>query len=362
MSSRADYLPTLDGWRAIAVAAVLWHHSVLWNGRVLDPHAIGTLGVDLFFAISGLLITYRMLEEQDRTGEISLRSFYIRRAFRILPAAMLFLGVVSLLSAIGVLPIKPVEILSALFFFRNYAPDANAPAWYTGHYWSLSVEEHFYLIWPTLLIALGVSRARKWTPWLAFAIAVWRTLDSRFHFISAHNLMYGLSRTDYRLDGMLWGCFAALLLHQPAWRERLKRIPAWWSLVAIAFCVALDLARPPQCMVFMAMLFPTVLVATLLHPTGPISRFLELAPLRFIGKISYGIYLWQQLFFTRTQPNILGPIQRLPLNLLCVILVAWLSYRYFEEPLRRYGARLASQRPAGVETPVPTLAASEATP
>src|SRR5512141_1532304 len=98
MSSRPDYLPTLDGWRAIAVAAVIWHHSVLWNRQVLDTRALGTLGVDLFFAISGLLITYRMLEERDRTGDIGLRSFYIRRASRILPAAILFLAVVSLLS------------------------------------------------------------------------------------------------------------------------------------------------------------------------------------------------------------------------------------------------------------------------
>jgi peptidoglycan/LPS O-acetylase OafA/YrhL len=361
MSSRSDYLPTLDGWRAVAVTAVIWHHSALWSGRVLDRHAIGPLGVDLFFAISGLLITYRMLEENDRTGGISLRSFYIRRAFRILPPAMLFLGVVSLLSATGALPVKPMEIISALFFFRNYAIDANAPAWYTGHFWSLSVEEHFYLIWPTLLIAFGVSRSRKWTPWLALAIAVWRTLDSRFHFISAHNLMYALSRTDYRLDGMLWGCFAALLLHQPDWRERLKGIPPWWCLVALPACVWLYKVRPPQCMVLMAILFPTVLVATLLHPASRISELLELAPLRFIGKISYGIYIWQQLFFTRTQPNLFGPLQRLPLNLFCVILVAWLSYRYFEEPLRRYGARLAARR-TQVPTATPALTASKAAP
>jgi peptidoglycan/LPS O-acetylase OafA/YrhL len=362
MSSRADYLPTLDGWRAIAVTAVICHHTLLWTGQPLDMLGIGTLGVDLFFAISGLLITYRMLEENDRTGSISLRSFYIRRAFRILPAAMLFLAVVSLLSVAGLLPVRPMEILSALFFFRNYAPDANAPAWYTGHFWSLSVEEHFYLIWPTLLIALGVSRARKWTPWLAFAIAAWRTLDSHFHFISAPNLVYTLSRTDYRLDGMLWGCFAALLLHQPAWRERMKRIPAWWMLGALPACGWLYVARPPQCMVFMAMLFPTLLVATLLHPGSVISRFLELAPLRFIGKISYGIYLWQQLFFTRAQANLFGPFQRLPLNILCALLLAWLSYRFFEEPLRHYGARLAARRPAEPATNVPALAASEATP
>lgn len=232
MASRTNYLPTLDGWRTIAVGAVICNHLLLWNGHKLDPRGLGTLGVDLFFAISGLLITYRMLEEHDRTGEVSLRSFYIRRAFRILPAALLFLAVVSVLSAIGILPITPMEIISSLLFFRNYYADATPLTWYTVHYWSLSVEEHFYLLWPALLVGLGITRARRWTPWFAFAIAAWRTLDSHFHFIQSPKLWYLLCRTDYRLDGLLWGCFAALLLHQPEWRRRLSQTPSWWPLLA----------------------------------------------------------------------------------------------------------------------------------
>lgn len=82
--------------------------------------------------------------------------------------------------------------------------------------------------------------------------------------------------------------------------------------------------------------------------------------MRFIGRISYGIYLWQQLFFIRNQPNALGPVQQFPLNLICVLLVAWLSYRFFEEPLRHYGAKLAARTPASPV--VPALAVSEASP
>lgn len=359
MSSRADYLPTLDGWRTVAVSAVICNHVLLSSGVRLDPLGLGTLGVDLFFAISGLLITYRMLEEHDRTGQISLRSFYIRRAFRILPAALLFLAVVSVLTLAGILPVTPMEIISSIFFFRNYYADATPLTWYTVHFWSLSLEEHFYLIWPALLIALGIVRARKVTPWIALGIAGWRTLDSHLHFISSPKLLYLLCRTDYRLDALLWGCFAALLLHEPIWHERLRRIPWFWPIVALPACMWLFLRRPPQCMVAMAILFPTMLLATMLHPHSWMGRLLELRHMRFLGKISYGIYLWQQLFFIRTQPNVFGPVQRLPLNIISVALVAWLSYRFFEEPLRRYGARLAGRR---VEVPaaVPSLAASEA--
>src|SRR3954466_2694440 len=107
----SSYLPTLDGWRCVAVIAVICNHVLLRSGYKLDPKGLGTLGVDLFFAISGLLITYRMLQEHDRTGHVSLRSFYIRRAFRILPAALLFLLVITLLGAAGVLAVRPMEIV-----------------------------------------------------------------------------------------------------------------------------------------------------------------------------------------------------------------------------------------------------------
>jgi peptidoglycan/LPS O-acetylase OafA/YrhL len=357
----SSYLPTLDGWRCVAVIAVICNHVLLRSGHKLDPLGLGTLGVDLFFAISGLLITYRMLEEHGRTGEIGLRSFYIRRAFRILPAALLFLVVVGVLSVAGIVPVSRMEIVSSLFFFRNYYADATPLTWYTVHYWSLSVEEHFYLLWPALLIWLGIARTRKWTPWLALAIAAWRTLDSHFHFISSPKLLYLLCRTDYRLDALLWGCFAALLLNEPEWRDRLRRIPPWVPFVALPICGWLCVYRPPQCMVVIALLFPMVVVATLLHPASVLSSTLEVAPLRFVGKISYGIYLWQQLFFIRTQPNVFGPFQRFPLNVISVIVLAWLSYQLFEQPLRRYGARLAAKPRTELAPAVATLAASEAT-
>src|SRR5258708_25275484 len=148
-SSSPDYLPTLNGWRALAIFGVLICHaaSVLWgvNGthpddRLYGLTRYGALGVDVFFGISGFLICTRLLQEEERTGRISLRNFYIRRAFRILPPYLLYLVVLAAIAGIGLITLHAMDFVSCLLFFRNYV----AGSWYTGHFWSLAVEEHFY--------------------------------------------------------------------------------------------------------------------------------------------------------------------------------------------------------------------------
>ncbi len=151
-----DYLPTLDGWRAIAIALVLFTHVRLPGGALQQISPYGAMGVHLFFAISGFLITNRLLE--DRSG---LRAFYVRRAFRILPAAFLYLAVLFALGFVGGwIPLNAGQLWASAFFYRNYYVLPADQGWYTGHYWSLSVEEHFYLLWPALLLWLGTRRAR----------------------------------------------------------------------------------------------------------------------------------------------------------------------------------------------------------
>ena len=135
-----DYRPTLDGWRAIAILLVMFEHcgGALFEpgGRFPNPTWFGisqhgVFGVDLFFGISGLLICGRLLDENDRTGGISLRSFYTRRVFRIIPPAFAYLATIALLAIVGVIVVSPREWLASLFFSRNYIlmpPDAG---WYT---------------------------------------------------------------------------------------------------------------------------------------------------------------------------------------------------------------------------------------
>src|SRR4051812_354276 len=163
-STLKGYIPTLDGWRAIAILGVMASHAghsyseAYGRESFFDRIAAGTHGVNLFFAISGLLITSRLLEEWDNTGSVSLRRFYTRRAFRILPPALLYLACVALLGVFGFLPMVREEFLAATLFFRNYLPvilGPNGAGFFTSHYWSLGVEEHFYLFWPALLLVAG---------------------------------------------------------------------------------------------------------------------------------------------------------------------------------------------------------------
>ncbi len=149
--SRTGYLPTLDGWRAIAIVAVLLDHAVAYSplGQVPWLYRLsrtGPNGVSLFFAISGFLICSRLLEEQRAFGRISLQGFYIRRACRILPPAMFYLAVIGVLALCGIVVVTGAEWWSCVFFFRNYLPASwIGQGWggYTVHYWSLAVEEHF---------------------------------------------------------------------------------------------------------------------------------------------------------------------------------------------------------------------------
>ena len=117
------------------------HLSLPWNW-FSEWHDYGKLGVDLFFGISGLLITSRLISEHEVTRRISLKHFYLRRAFRILPAALAYLIVISFLNVLGVFRVHPVDLLAGVFFFANYVHPTLPYFWYVGHFWSLSVEEH----------------------------------------------------------------------------------------------------------------------------------------------------------------------------------------------------------------------------
>jgi peptidoglycan/LPS O-acetylase OafA/YrhL len=355
-----DYRPTLDGWRAIAILLVMFAHagSEMFHpgGRYASPawYALsrhGVFGVDLFFGISGLLICGRLLDEREKTGGISLGSFYIRRVFRILPPAFAYLATVGLLAVAGVIVVSPREWLSSVFFSRNYIVMPVDTGWYTGHFWSLAVEEHFYLIWPAALIALGSSRARRYLPGIAIAVALWRVVD--FHWFHQQIWPGVLSdsiyeRTDTRFDGLLWGCWIALIASVPAYRailaRRLTAIVLAGLVIALIACIALN---PPLQMAWESFLVPLVLAGTVLNPTMRFSRILEAPPIRWIGRISYSLYLWQQLFLVSSKmprPLPFGRVQEWPLNIVAVFVCASASYYLLERPLVALGHSLSANR------------------
>jgi peptidoglycan/LPS O-acetylase OafA/YrhL len=335
------YIPTLDGWRAIAILLVVFHHD--------GPHRLGWLstgwaywhgatGVDIFFAISGLLICTLLLDEEADTGRIHLGQFYLRRAFRILPAAMTYLLVVALLCGAGVISaVHRSEWFGSLFFYRNF--QINVPAtWYTNHFWSLSVEEHFYFFLPGLLVLIPRRRAAVLLGLGLTALAAGTVVH---HF---HDFSVPFPFTDFRLGALLLPAATAVALRNDKVRRAAARLlqplpVILLTMAAITWLHWMTFAILPFFMV-------ALVASTVLNPGGVAGAALESAPLRFIGKRSYSLYLWQQLFMVgHFRPGLYDfALQRWPWSLACAFLCACLSYSFVEQPLIRAGRRFVTPR------------------
>ena len=345
----SGYLATLDGWRAIAIAAVLLDHATENLGPV-GRHGflrMGPNGVSVFFAVSGFLICTRLLEEEQITGRFGLKGFYIRRACRILPAAFAYLAVIGILGLLGVLIVTPLEWASCVLFFRNYvSPNWIHAGWggYTIHYWSLAVEEHFYLMWPALLAFSGRVRARYVAAGLAATVAMWRWWDFRHQWMERHvpGVLFA-SRTDVRLDGLLLGCLAALILAEPRWRAWFERhFTAWvWWICAVAYLLFQVLEQRHTYSIWESALLAALVAGTVLQPASLLGQWLENPALRWVGRLSYSLYLWQQLFLIPGAKYPFSLLQRFPVNLVMLLVAAVLSYELLERPMIRLGHRLA---------------------
>jgi peptidoglycan/LPS O-acetylase OafA/YrhL len=335
-------IPTLDGWRAIAIAAVTIHHlsrgfyheEAAYNS---DVTRYGAFGVDIFFGLSGLLITTLLLEEWRQHGSFDLRGFYVRRAFRILPPYLAYLAVYSVVG----LWRSPWEAAGCLLFFRNYVPDQLVGAG-TQHLWSLAVEEHFYLLWPSLLFLLRPRRARPAAFWLAAAFGVWRLVESQLASPTLPQLPSHF-RTDLRLDALLWGCLFAFLFNDAAERDKLGAQLRWPTWLAVAGVLILCVKYySPLSSVWVACGIPILLLGTATHPAWSLSRALEWAPVAWLGRISYSLYLWQQLFLVAGWEHPTHWWRMWPFNLLACLVTAAASYYLLEKPLIRIGRRLAA--------------------
>ena len=333
----AGYLPTLDGWRAIAALAVIACHTPgAWAYGLKE---LGGYAVSVFFGLSGLLICTRLLAEHDRAGHIDLVGFYVRRAFRILPPVLAYLGVVAILGAVGAAVVSPQELWACVGFYRNYVTGEH---WVTGHFWSLAVEEHFYLFVPALLAWLGPRRVLPVAIGLALPLAAWHMADDIWVGVSARTgLAPAHFRTDCRLPDLLFGCAVALL----AGRTPRPAVQVFGGIGGMLLAARIGGLPVPH--LFVSMLIPWMLLATVQTPSTRLGRLLEWAPLRWLGRMSYSLYLWQQLFFYGPAANRLSalePLQTWPWNILAVLACAASSHALLEEPLTRLGRTLARRR------------------
>jgi len=239
------YIPSLDGWRTIAIFwVILSHNEVLRVGGFTDSwlHESGGRGVDLFFALSGILICGRLLREESRAGAISLRSFYARRLFRIQPAALTYLAIVCLLILTGETYRLDAyrnspwpTVASSLLMVRNLF--TKTFFFETAHFWSLSVEEQFYIFLPAFLVLCKRYRLTVLASLVAIAV-VWRVI-----YLSTARPARLYQRTDLVCAGILLGCVFALALARPnvrAWAE--AYLFSWLALLyALAIFLVTEL-------------------------------------------------------------------------------------------------------------------------
>jgi peptidoglycan/LPS O-acetylase OafA/YrhL len=351
--SRFPYMPGIDAMRALAVLAVFGYHAGL------DWVPGGFLGVDVFFVISGYLITSLLLREFRGTGRLQVGRFWLRRARRLLPAVGVLIAVAMIVSAIA----SPDEIgrirgdaLASLFYFANwhfifdhtsYFEQFGRPSLFT-HLWSLSVEEQFYLFWP-LIFAAGMKlfgRGKLLLGVLAGAagsIALAWILFDPGH--DASRIYYG---TDTHAIGLLAGVALALV-----WSPVELRLPRHTSgalvgpildalgVVALGYLILsfvhvhdYDLALWHGGYAWIA-LATTVLLAALAHPAARLGSLIGRPALLWLGLRSYSFYLWHWPVLAMTRPGVDIDLPRgilIPLQLLACLALADLSYRFVELP------------------------------
>jgi len=351
---RPGYLPSLDGWRAIAILGVMAVHDVpiVIGGHSLERlQSYGGEGVMLFFAISGVLICSRIFEEETLTGRFHLKSFYVRRVFRIQPAALVYLAAIAVLMLCGILHQHWKYWLGALFLYQNflYHPGAADTVYgsFTGHFWTLAVEEHFYLL--ISLVLFFVKRHR-----IAVFLGLLAAIEIG-HKIGMHYTSEPLIRRTYwQIQMLLVPSLAALLLRGPKVRAAVVRWmhPGLVLLITVALLTGAWFYSPHSFTTILIYSFTFLVVATMLHPKSWSTRVLEWQPLRFFGRISYSVYLWHVLFYAGknegvVNSHVLTMLNERPWKYVCTLIVALASYYLVEKPLVRMGHRLAPPATAG---------------
>lgn len=384
-NGRKPGIHALDGLRAIAVALVLADHGGI------PGMSGGFIGVDLFFVLSGFLITSLLIDELGRTGRIDLTGFWIRRGRRLLPALVLMVLTVAI--AHELLPSDAVvglreDAIAAFFWVANWRFVAQRTDYFTEagtpsplqHTWSLGVEEQYYFVWPLLLIAIAVALARlarRRDGWatvggVRLTVFLLASAGAAVSAAAAEMLASDASRdrvyfgTDTRAQALLIGAAAAALLvgDWPAltagWsvvRSRRGRVLCW--LLPLAGLAVLGVAAHRStgtAAEFRGGLLTVVAVAAIaviapvaLHQNGPVERALAWSPLVWLGTISYGVYLWHWPVFLVLNGERTGWSGWALFAVRCgaTLLVAAVSWWILEEPLRRWRPARVSLLPLG---------------
>lgn len=348
-----DWYPSLNGLRAISIALVILHHlgkttdifkgisTHKWLMPLVRFIQDGQLGVNIFFVISGFLITSLLLKEEERTHAVSVKQFFLKRVLRIFPAYYFMLFVYLVLNAIGLIHVSGASFLTAFTFTKHFNWSLD---WYTAHGWSLSIEETFYLCWPAIFIR--GNRFRKAAVWALIIIVPLCRVFVHFYPFS---WMSELS-IFWRIDAIATGCLLALYknkiltLLSPHWNRLF-----WFSILALFglryFQSLAGLVHAGFIFIPLGLtngsiancLIAIILMYSVFGPQKYWFSFLNLKWVSFIGTISFSIYLWQQLFIS----GIDWWIAQFPQNLVAIAVMALFSFYIIETPFLRLKTKLA---------------------
>lgn len=354
----SHYIPALDGLRALAVIAVVIYHM---NATALQS---GLLGVTIFFVLSGYLITGLLIREWSTTKKINLPQFWLRRVRRLFPAIVfVLLGTIVLTGVFApdMLTKLRNDIVAALLFFTNwwyifqdvsYFEAMGAPSPVT-HFWSLAIEEQFYLIWPPLLLLLFSKRVKKRHIQLGLLVAAIASAAAMAILYSPQadpsRVYYG---TDTRAFSLLIGAFLAFEFPparvnghgRQGFTARDRKIALGVGSAALAGILVMMVAVNGYSPflyyggIALLSLLTGALIITLADGRSPLARFFALRPLVWIGKLSYSIYLWHYPLLLLMNPrNFTGetPWFAYVGQALVILAVSAISYYVVETPLRK---------------------------
>jgi peptidoglycan/LPS O-acetylase OafA/YrhL len=351
----ALYIPSLDGLRAIAFLIVFVSHA----GLEVVPSGFG---VTVFFFLSGYLITTLMRVEHEKTGHVNLRHFYLRRALRILPPFYLVLACATALAYLGCLgtdvKLMTAPIVSQALHYSNYrlafhGTDGMAPG--TGVYWSLAVEEHFYLTFPIAFLALSrrnvAGRTKAFWLWGAcVAILVWRCALVLLTSATPERIFFC---SDTRLDSIAFGCALGawqnpVLDATDHWLGGTAARGPWLSLLGLGLLVATFLIRSPGFRetfryTLQGLALTPIFIAAIRWPHWGLFRALNWRLLRFMGTLSYCLYLIHRVALEAVEHALgMHGIRRAAVALGISLLIAWVIHVFVERPCARLRRRLAA--------------------
>lgn len=322
-------IPSLDGLRAISVGLVLLAHLNGSAGFGYMPKWLGdtgVLGVRIFFVISGFLITNLLLAEKDLHGRISLTNFYLRRAFRILPVVFAFIGVALLLGH------NPADAVPILTFTANYVPTD----WTFAHFWSLSVEEQFYVLWPLVLVTVPRRHAIQTLTVIVLLCPVLRLVH---YALQGDN---GLGHFELVSDALAFGCLLACC-QEKIRRHRVGQVLVanpWVALSAAIVAWAANTASAhPHVYHGCATTISIVSIGmVILYSTQHAPMFLNGQVISWIGTLSYSLYIWQQLFLRQFRAG--SWMNAFPWSVLLALAAASISYYFLEKPVIQFRTRM----------------------